>query len=175
VQKIITAEKGVALDVESLSRDSQVQSKELYHWGQKEGSDVKDGRYSNHGAFVCSHRFAIASDRLAFLNYTAGSLAKTLSTKLNTARAPFKELRDFEGPLLQKRNIRNGMELQISRVENSREKGYEKHLAELKGQLAKAEYDDEPLEKQHEILLRKALKESERQKFQALREVINVL
>lgn len=52
VQKIITAEKGVALDVESLSRDSQVQSKELYHWGQKEGSDVKDGRYSNGCAFV---------------------------------------------------------------------------------------------------------------------------
>ena len=52
MQKIITAEKGVALDVESLSRDSQVQSKELYHWGQKEGSDVKDGRYSNGCAFV---------------------------------------------------------------------------------------------------------------------------
>jgi hypothetical protein len=112
---------------------------------------------------------------LAFLNYTAGSLAKTLSTKLNTARAPFKELRDNEVTLLQKRNIRNGMELQISRVENSREKGYERHLADLKAQLAKAESDDEPLEKQHEILLRKALKESELQKFQALREVINVL
>jgi len=52
VQKIITAEKGVALDVESLSRDTQIQSKELYHWGQKEGSDVKDGWYSNDGAFV---------------------------------------------------------------------------------------------------------------------------
>ena len=78
-------------------------------------------------------------------------------------------------PLLQKRNIRNGIELQISRVENSREKGYEKHVADLKGQLYKAENDDEPLEKQHEILLRKALKESELQKFQALREVIHVL
>jgi len=52
VQKIITAEKGVALDLESLSRDSQIQSKELYQWGQKEHSDVRDGWYSNDGAFV---------------------------------------------------------------------------------------------------------------------------
>jgi hypothetical protein len=52
VQKIITAEKGVTLDIESLSRDSQIQSKELYQWGQKEDSDVKDGWYSNDRAFV---------------------------------------------------------------------------------------------------------------------------
>jgi len=51
VQKIITAEKGVALDFQSLSRNSQGQSKELYHWGQDEHSDVKDGRYSNDGTF----------------------------------------------------------------------------------------------------------------------------
>ena len=52
MQKIITAEKGVTLDLESLSRDSQIQSKELYHWGQKEDSDVKDGWYSNDRAWV---------------------------------------------------------------------------------------------------------------------------
>ena len=44
VQKIITAEKGVSLDFESLSRDAQAQSKELYMWGQNEQPDVKDGR-----------------------------------------------------------------------------------------------------------------------------------
>jgi hypothetical protein len=52
VQKIITAEKGIALDLDSLSRDSQIQSKELYQWGQKESSDVKDGWYSNDGALI---------------------------------------------------------------------------------------------------------------------------
>jgi uncharacterized protein YdcH (DUF465 family) len=111
------------------------------------------------------------SDRLAFLNYIMGSLATTLSAKLNTARVPLKGLRDNEVTLSQKRNIRNGLEHQISRVENSREKGYERRVAELREQLARAERDDEPIERQHEILARKALKESEQEKFQALREV----
>lgn len=95
--------------------------------------------------------------------------------KLNTARTPLKELRNSEVVLVQRRNVRNGLESQISRVENGQEKGYEKRVAELKEQLAKAENDDEPIEKQHEILLRKALKESELQKFQALREVYSIL
>jgi hypothetical protein len=121
---------------------------------------------------TCSYLPATVSDRLAFLNYLAGSLAGTLSVKLNTARIPLKGLRDNEVTLFQKRNVRNGLEYQISRAENSQERGHEKRAEELRGQLAKAESDDEPLEKQHEILLRKALKESELQKFQALREVI---
>jgi hypothetical protein len=91
--------------------------------------------------------------------------------KLNTARIPLKELRDNEVTLFQRRNFRAGLDSQITRIENNPEKGYEKRVAELKGQLAKAESDDEPLEKQHEVLLRRALRESELQKFQALREV----
>ena len=47
LQKVVTAEKGVALDFASLSRDSQSQSKELYLWGQQEQADVKDGWCSN--------------------------------------------------------------------------------------------------------------------------------
>ncbi len=91
--------------------------------------------------------------------------------KLNAARIPLKELRDNEVTLFQRRNFRTGIENQITRIENNPEKGYEKRVAELKEQLAKAESDDEPLEKQHEVLLRRALRESELQKFQALREV----
>lgn len=153
VQKIITTEKGVALGFGSLARDAQSQSKELYLWGQQEQPDVKD-----------------VSDRLGFLNYITAELATTLSTKLNTARLPLKELRDNEVALAQKHSIHTGLEQQISRVENSKEKGNEKRLAELKEQLAKAKSDDEPAEKQHDILLRKALRESEQVKFQALRE-----
>lgn len=43
VQKIITTEKGVAIDFDSVSRDSKTQSKELYTWGQGEAQDLKDG------------------------------------------------------------------------------------------------------------------------------------
>lgn len=77
--------------------------------------------------------------------------------------------------LAQKHSVRTGLEQQISRIENSQEKGYEKRLAELKEQLAKAQSDDESAEKQHDLLLRKALRESELQKFQAIREVIEIL
>lgn len=43
MQRIITAEKGVALDFDSIGRDSKAQSKELYTWGQTEAEDLKDG------------------------------------------------------------------------------------------------------------------------------------
>jgi len=46
VQKVITAEKGVAIDFDSVSRDSKAQSKELYTWGQSEAEDLKDGKLS---------------------------------------------------------------------------------------------------------------------------------
>ncbi len=115
------------------------------------------------------------SDRLAFLNYLVGSLSGTLSGKLNTARIPLKTLRDDEVALTQKRNVCIGMENQISRLEHTQERGNERHIAELKEQLARAEKDKEPFEKDHEILVRKALRDSEQQKFQALREVSGLL
>lgn len=111
------------------------------------------------------------TDRLGFLNYVLGSLSGTVAGRLDTARAPLKALRDNEVTLTQRRNVRAGLKNQIGRLEHGQEKGVEKRIAELKEQLAKAEKDDEPLEKEHEILLRKALKESEQLKFQALREV----
>ena len=36
-------EKGVAIDFESVSKDSKTQSKELYTWGQTEAEDIRDG------------------------------------------------------------------------------------------------------------------------------------
>jgi 1,6-anhydro-N-acetylmuramate kinase len=111
------------------------------------------------------------SDRLGFVNYVVGSLSGSLAGKLDTARAPLKALRDNEATLTPRRNVRAGLKIQIERLEHGQEKGAEKRIAEVKEQLAKVEKDDEPLEKEHEILLRKALKESELLKFQALREV----
>lgn len=43
VQKIVTTQKGIALDLDSVSRDSHAHSKELYLWGQTEDGDLKDG------------------------------------------------------------------------------------------------------------------------------------
>lgn len=43
MQKIITNGKGVAIDYDNVSRDTQGFSKELYIWGQTEDDDVKDG------------------------------------------------------------------------------------------------------------------------------------
>ncbi|EDR15014.1 uncharacterized protein LACBIDRAFT_291511 [Laccaria bicolor S238N-H82] len=153
VQKVITAEKGVAIDFDSVSRDSKAQSKELYTWGQSEAEDLKD-----------------VTDRLAYLNFVQGSLASSLAIKLDSARASMKALRDAEAALLPRRNIRAGIQNQIGRLEHAQQKGTEKTISDLRGQLKKAEQDDLPLEREIELLKRKAVRESERLKWEALRE-----
>ncbi|KAI0721285.1 Eisosome component PIL1-domain-containing protein [Cerioporus squamosus] len=153
VQKIITTQKGIALDYDSLSRDTHAHSKELYTWGQNEHEDLKD-----------------VTDRLAWMHYIEGSLAATLAKELDAARVPFKALRDAESGLSGRRNIRASFENQIARIEHEQRHGMEQKLAELKRQLRKAEEDDEPLEKEVELLKRKAVKESELMKWTAIRE-----
>lgn len=152
-QKIITAEKGVAIDFDSVSRNSKAQSKELYTWGQSEADDLKD-----------------VTDRLAYLNFVQGSLATSLSTKLDSARAPFKALRDAETQLQPRRNIRAGLQLQIARLEHEHQKAGDKRIADLREQLRKAESEDQQLEREVELLKRKAVRESEQIKWDAIRE-----
>ncbi|KAH9486874.1 Sphingolipid long chain base-responsive protein LSP1 [Psilocybe cubensis] len=153
VQKIITVEKGLAIDFDSVSRNSKAQSKELYTWGQSEAEDLKD-----------------VTDRLAYLNFVQGSLASSLSAKLDAARAPLKALRDAEASLQPRRNIRAGFQTQIARLEHEQQKGGDKRIAEVRDQLRKAELDDQPLEKEVELLKRKAVRESEQIKWDAIRE-----
>ncbi|EGO20068.1 hypothetical protein SERLADRAFT_453364 [Serpula lacrymans var. lacrymans S7.9] len=153
VQRIITVQKGVALSFDALSRDSKAQSKELYTWGQGEDADLKD-----------------VSDRLAYLNFVQGSLAGTLANKLDAARTPFKALRDAENALAPRRAARQGLQNQIARTEHDQLKGSEQRLAELKQQLSRAEAADEQPEKDVELLKRKALRESELAKWDAMRE-----
>ncbi|KAJ7786390.1 Eisosome component PIL1-domain-containing protein [Mycena metata] len=147
VQRIITIEKGVALDLDSLSRDAKAQSKELYTWGQSEDPDLKD-----------------VTDRLAYLNFVQGSLASSLAVKLDAARTPFKNLRDAEAAITPRRN------LQITRIESDQPKGMEKRLAELKEQLRKAKLEDQPQETEIALLKRQAVRESEQHKWEAIRE-----
>ncbi|KAI3622433.1 sphingolipid long chain base-responsive protein pil1 [Moniliophthora roreri] len=153
VQKIITTEKGVAIDFDSVARDAKAQSKELYMWGQNEQDDLKD-----------------VTDRLAYLNFVQGSLASSLAVKLDAARAPLKALRDAEAALAPRRNIRAGFKSQIARIEHDQQKGMEKKLAELRDQLRKAELDDASAEAEVELLKRQGVKASESLKFEALRE-----
>ncbi|KAI0936583.1 hypothetical protein AcW1_000782 [Taiwanofungus camphoratus] len=153
VQKIITTEKGVAIDLDSLSRDTHAHSKEMYTWGQNEEADIKD-----------------VTDRLAWINFIEGSLAHTLATRINASRAPLKALRDAEITLNGHLNIRTGLQNQIARIEHEQRRGNEQRLVELKKQLEKAEVDDEPLEKEVDLLKRKAVRDSEQMKWQAVRE-----
>ncbi|CAA7266498.1 unnamed protein product [Cyclocybe aegerita] len=153
VQKIITTEKGIAIDFDSVARDSKSQSKELYTWGQSEAEDLKD-----------------VTDRLAYLNFVQGSLATSLSDKLDSARAPLKALRDAETALQPRRNIRAGLQGQIGRLEHEQAKTNDKRIFELREQLRKAEAEDLPQEREIEVLKRKAIRESEQIKWDAIRE-----
>jgi hypothetical protein len=121
----------------------------------------------------CSHYLIsiVVTDRLAYLNFVQGSLASSLSTKLDGSRASLKALRDLETNITPHRNIRAGLELQIGRLEHDQQKGTEKRLADLRNQLKKAEADDQPAEREIEVAKRKAVRDSEQRKWDALREV----
>ncbi|KAL5535615.1 LSP1 [Sanghuangporus sanghuang] len=153
VQRIITSQKGVVLDFESVAKDAKSQSKELYMWGQGQDDDLKD-----------------VTDRLAYLNFVHGALSTTLASQLDSSRSTMKALRNAEKELEPKRNNRTGLQTQIGRLEHDMQKGSEKRLADLKEQLAKLEAEDEPAEKEIEILKRNAVRESERAKWAAIRE-----
>ena len=111
------------------------------------------------------------TDRLAYLNFVQGSLSNTLALQLDTARAQLKNLRDTETAITPRRNIRAGLSSQIARIEHEQQKGYERRLEDLKAQLKKHEDEDSDQEKQIQILKRKAIKESEQKKWDAIREV----
>lgn len=53
--------------------------------------------------------------------------------------------------------------------------GNEKKISELEELLQRAYVDDEPLEKEVQLLERKAIKDSEQAKWEAIREVIPLL
>lgn len=150
-QRLITTSKGVTLDFESVAKDAKANSKELYMWGQAESDDLKD-----------------ITDRLAYFQFAQGSLADSLAKKLDTARLPLKNLRDKEDALAVRRNIRNNYEQNIAKLETS--SGNEKKIKELEQLLKRANIEDEPLEKEVQILERKAIKESEKAKWDAIRE-----
>ena len=132
-------------------------------------------RYVASSSYCLSCRRHTVTDRLAWMKYIEGSLAATLAKEIDASRAPFKALRDAENGLSGRRNIRAGFENQIARIEHDQRHGMEQKLKELRAQLQKAEEDDEPLEKEVELLKRKAIKESERLKWTAVREVSCVI
>jgi hypothetical protein len=102
-----------------------------------------------------------------------GSLAQGLATKLNDSREPIKALRDAETTAGPRRQARTAIETQIARVEHAQDKGSEGRLSQLREQLSLAEQEAISEEKEIEVLKRKAVKESEIAKWEALREVIN--
>lgn len=111
------------------------------------------------------------SDRLAYLNFVQGSLASSLSAKLESARNPVKAFRDAEMNIQPKRNIRTGIQTTINRLEHEQVKGNDKKIAEVREALKRAEAEDQQAEKELELLKRKAVRESEQIKWDAIREV----
>lgn len=111
------------------------------------------------------------SDRLAYLNFVHGALSETLANNLDKSRATLKTLRDAENALAPKRTVRANLETQIGKIEYEQPRGQERRLAEMKQQLKAAEAEDATAEREIEILKRKALRESEKLKWAAVREV----
>ncbi|KAF8523061.1 Eisosome component PIL1-domain-containing protein [Hysterangium stoloniferum] len=153
LQLMITGLKGIVLDLDKEAQDAKSFSKEVYIWGQTEDMDVKD-----------------VTDRLAYLTFVQGSLTSTLASAIDSSRGPMKTLRDAEVQLQPKRNIRAGYELQISNLRNANKPGTGAKIKELETMLKQAEARDESLEREIDLLKRKAIVESETQKWEAIRE-----
>lgn len=105
------------------------------------------------------------------MNYIQGTLADTLANKLDTARQPLKALRNAEAALAPKRSECVALENRIGHLEHSQDRNAEHRLSELRKQLAHAEHAKESQEKEILILKRKGVKDSERVKWDAIREV----
>ncbi|KAF8585541.1 hypothetical protein K439DRAFT_1343054 [Ramaria rubella] len=153
LQLIITGQKGHILSLQTQAQEAKSTSKEFYIWGQTEAADLKD-----------------VSDRLAYLTFVQGALAATLASALDAARAPLKALRDAEAHMQPRRNVRVGLELQISKLRNEGKPGTGAKVRELEGMLRRAEEGDEAEEREIEVLKRRAVVESERMKWEAVRE-----
>jgi Eisosome component PIL1 len=121
--------------------------------------------------YHCVLFLVAVTDRLAFFNFVSGSLASALSKRLDDARVPMKTLRDAGNALAARHSIRAAYEREISKLETDRPRGHEKRLAEVEQLLRRAEIEDDPLEKEVEILSRTAVRESEQAKWDAIREV----
>ena len=115
-------------------------------------------------------RSSIVTDRLAYFQYVQGSLAASLAEKLDAARVPLKSLRDKEDALAIRKHTRNDYEQRIAKLELS--SGNEKKINELEELLQRAYVEDDPLEKEVQLLERKAIRDSEKAKWEAIREVI---
>lgn len=63
------------------------------------------------------------------------------------------------------------MQNQIAKMEHDQRKDQQQRMAELKVQLQKNEEEDAVMEKDIEILKRKAVRETEQEKWEAIREV----
>jgi hypothetical protein len=171
-QRMVTTSKGVIMDFESVAKDAKANSKELYTWGRTETDDLKDGEP---GSLRCSlsqtyRRPSLVTDRLAYFQFAQGSLADSLAVKLEAARLPLKNLRDKEEALAARIKIRNNYEQHIAELEMSNKNG--KKISELEELLRKARLEDDPLEKEVLLLERKAIRDSEHAKWEAIREVI---
>lgn len=125
---------------------------------------------ANHNVLSLTTPYLV-SDRLAWLNYVQGQLASNLATQLNAARVPFKALRDAETALAPRRALRTNLENQIGKLENENSRAATQRISEVKTQLHRAQVEDNDAEKEILVLKRKALRESEQLKWQAMREV----
>lgn len=100
-------------------------------------------------------------------------MSYTLATDIDKSRASWKNVRDAEAALAPRRAQRANLIAQINKLktEGGRTGNVDSRLADLDTQLKKAIADDEPLERELELLKRTAIRESEGIKWKALSEV----
>lgn len=154
LQLAIKSSAAAVRDMESLGRDLQHTSKDLYLWGQAEqGKDLQD-----------------VSDRLAFLVFKTGELQKQSALACAQARSAMKDIRNFENELVPRRKARDSMSTKLTALQNS-SKSNPENAAKLQAELDAANKALADSETQLEQLRRSKLQESWSLWFSAQREL----
>ena len=100
-------------------------------------------------------------------------LNSSLSDRIDESRGPFKKLREAQIALAPRRAARVTIETQIRNIQGNPSKvtGADSRVQELHQSLQQHIHEDDPLEREVGELKRKAIRDSERMKWEAVKEV----
>ncbi|BGP17418.1 hypothetical protein JCM10213_003299 [Rhodosporidiobolus nylandii] len=154
LQLTIKALAGVVQDVNSLAREEQVFSKQLYTWSKEEAADIAD-----------------ISDRIALFHFKQSEIEAEAAVKVEQSRALLKDIRNFENDLVPRRRNAATLTTKLAALrKETPSKKSDEQVAKLTSELQTLEAENATFEASFDTLKRSKLHEAFALQFAALRE-----
>ncbi|KAM0755725.1 hypothetical protein T439DRAFT_10792 [Meredithblackwellia eburnea MCA 4105] len=154
LQLALKAAGGVAQNLESLGREEQLYSKNLFQWGKDEdGEDLKD-----------------LTDRLAYLIFKSAEVQKAQAERIKQSRLALKDVRNFENELQPRRAKRAALAAKLQQLKTS-SKTAGSQVQQVEADLAQLTQEEETFSESLAVLKRQKLHEAFRVHFEGQREM----